>query len=157
MRLVVCAVSLFALACTQDPPATEQGPPRIEAAADQEIRLAIGETAAVTGTDVRITFRAVVNDSRCPSAVQCISAGNAAIGLQLRQGPADTTVTLNTTMGPRTVTQPGFIVELVALTPYPDRPETPIPAGMYRADLTVSVLPRLTGIPLRLVRASAPN
>ena len=157
MRLVVCAVSLFALACTQDPPSAEQRPPRIEAAADEEFHLAIGETAAVTGTDVRITFRAVVNDSRCPSDVQCVSAGNAAVGLQVRQGPADTTFILNTTIGQRTATQPGFIIELVALTPYPERPETPIPAGAYRADLTVSLLPRLTGIPLRLGRASAPN
>lgn len=157
MRLVVCAVSLLALGCAQDPPAAEQRPPRIEAAADQEFHLAIGETAAVTGTDVRITFRAVVNDSRCPSAVQCVSAGNAAIGLRVRQGSVDTTVILNTTLGPRTATQPGFVIELIALTPYPERPATPIPAGTYRADLTVSVLPRLTGIPLRLVRASAPQ
>ena len=157
MRLVVCAVSLLALACTQDPPSADQRPPRIEAAADEEFRLAIGETAVVTGTDVRITFRAVVNDSRCPSAVQCVSAGNASVGLRVREGSADTTITLNTTMGPRTATQPGFVIELVALTPYPERPETPIPAGAYRADLTVSLLPQLTGIPLRLGQASAPN
>lgn len=157
MRLVVRAVSLLTLACAQDPPSAERNPTRIEAAADEEFRLAIGETAAVTGTDLRITFRAVVNDSRCPSAVQCVSAGNAELALQVRQDSADTTFLLNTTMGPRTATQPGFIIELVALTPYPERPETPIPAGAYRADLTVSVLPRLTGIPLRLVRTSSSN
>ncbi|HSD32648.1 MAG TPA: hypothetical protein VLB49_12105 [Gemmatimonadales bacterium] len=157
MRLVVRAVSLFALACAQDPPSAERSPTRIEAAADEEFRLAIGETAVVAGTDLRITFRAVVNDSRCPSAVQCVSAGNAEVALQVRQGSADTSFVLNTTRGPRTATQPGFLIELIALTPYPERPESPIPAAVYRADLTVSILPQLTGIPFRLARTAAPN
>lgn len=157
MRLVVCAVTVLALACAQDPPAGEQNASPIEAAASQEIRLAIGDTVVIQGTDARITARAVERDSRCPSAVQCIRAGNAAVGFVVRRESQDTAFTLNTTSGTRTASLPGLIVDLVGLAPYPERPRPPIAESEYRVDLVVSILPRLTGIPLRPERLARSN
>jgi len=154
MRLVVCAVSVLVLACSQDLTLAEQNSRFIQAV-DQEFHLAIGETAVVTGTDVRVTARAVVNDSRCPREVQCISAGSAEIALQIHQGSRDTIFALQTMAEPETAIIPGFSVELTSLTPYPDRPETPIPPDAYRVGLFISALPPLTGTPLRLTRIAA--
>jgi len=155
MRLCVCAVSLLVLACAQDSALTEQNSRLINAVVDQEFHLAIGETAVVTGTDVQVTARAVVNDSRCPRSVHCISAGNAAIELQIHQRSRDTIFTLKTMAEPETATIPGFSVELTSLTPYPDRPEAPIPSDEYRVGLFISALPSLTGTPLPLTRIAA--
>lgn len=156
MRLAVCAVSVLVLACAQDPTRAEQNSRFIPAVVDQEFHIAIGETAVVTGTDVRVTARAVVNDSRCPLEVQCVSAGSAEIELQIHQGSRDTIFVLRTWEEPETAIIPGFSVELISLTPYPVRPEAPIPPDAYRVGLFISALPPLTGIPLRLTRIAAP-
>jgi hypothetical protein len=46
-----------------------------------EFAIPLGKTAIVSGTDVRITFSAVREDSRCPTDVTCVWAGDAKIAL----------------------------------------------------------------------------
>ncbi len=43
--------------------------------------LAVGESAAIDGEDLRLTFDGVSRDNRCPKDVQCIVAGAATVVL----------------------------------------------------------------------------
>jgi hypothetical protein len=47
----------------------------------QTFSLPLGQTAAVNGSDVRLTFKDVRTESRCPVDVQCVWAGEAKIGV----------------------------------------------------------------------------
>ncbi|HKR08627.1 MAG TPA: hypothetical protein VJS39_05515 [Gemmatimonadaceae bacterium] len=56
-----------------------------------EFNLALGQTAALSGTGYRITFDRVTEDSRCPVDVVCVWAGDAKIRLLIDRStaPAD--------------------------------------------------------------------
>ena len=51
-----------------------------------EFSLALGKTAALNGTDYRITFNRVTEDSRCRVDVVCVWAGDAKIELTVSRG-----------------------------------------------------------------------
>jgi hypothetical protein len=108
--------------------------------AGREFKLKIGERVNVRRTRLQISFSAVENDSRCPSDVTCVWAGNAAVHLQLGAGRGRKTVTLNTSNGPsfgsETVYQ-GYKIKLVGLSPYP-RSDRKIQQRDYTATLLVS-------------------
>jgi|SRR6185437_8310892 len=107
---------------------------------DQEFKLKAGQQATVKGTKLRIRFIAVENDSRCPSDVTCVWAGNAAVQLQLATGRNSKTVTLNTSKSPSFVGEieyRGYKVKLVDLSPYP-RSNRKIGRREYTATLLVS-------------------
>jgi hypothetical protein len=89
------------------------------------------------GDVFRLSFVEVREDSRCPSDVECISAGNAVVrlGLALGMGPT-APYDLNTTVEPRSVIYSIYRVTLVTLTPAP-LSNTTIPAGAYRVTLRV--------------------
>ena len=57
-----------------------------------EFSLAVGKTATLSGSDYRITFNRVTEDSRCPVEVQCVWAGDARIELTVSRSsaPGDT-------------------------------------------------------------------
>lgn len=106
----------------------------------REFRLKVGRQVTVKGTKLRIRFVAVENDSRCPSDVTCVWAGNAAVRLQLGTGRGSKTVTLNTSKGPSFVSESeyqGYKVKLVELSPYP-RSDRKIARRDYTATLLVS-------------------
>ncbi len=52
----------------------------------KEFSLYIGQTAAITGEDLEITFTEVSGDSRCPSAVVCIQAGEVKCLMKIKEG-----------------------------------------------------------------------
>ena len=49
----------------------------------KEFNIKNGEEVVVTGEKLHITFRSVVNESRCPDGAACVWAGNAAIAIEL--------------------------------------------------------------------------
>jgi len=102
--------------------------------ANQEFRLAPGGEVALAGADRAVAFVAMVNDSRCPSDVVCVTAGNAEVRLRLRGGGVDSTFSLNTTTPPKEATIKGVRLELVGLEPYP-KTSVPRVAGDYRATI----------------------
>ena len=53
-----------------------------------EFDLAVGKSATITGTDYRITFNRVTEDSRCPVDVRCVWAGDAKIELTISRSSA---------------------------------------------------------------------
>ncbi len=106
----------------------------------REFKLKVGRQVTVKGTKLRIRFVAVENDSRCPSDVTCVWAGNAAVQLQLGTGRGSKTVTLNTSKSSSFAGETeyqGYKVKLVELSPYP-RSDRKIGRRDYTATLLVS-------------------
>ena len=96
--------------------------------ADALVRIAVGETVTLDEERFAITFGRVLEDSRCPAGAQCVTEGNATVGLVLQErGEATRTVELHTGRDPRRVSHEGYVVELAALDPVP-REGAPPPA-----------------------------
>ena len=70
----------------------------VVAAPGQTFELPLGQTATVKGTGIRLTFKDVRTDSRCPVDVQCVWAGEAKIGIVIsRDGTPEETRILSLT------------------------------------------------------------
>lgn len=105
--------------------------------ASQEIVLAPGQAAEVPTASLRIRMDSVVSDTRCPTDVTCIQAGDAVIQIFVtgHGGPAD--YQLHTTETPTSVRHGELTIALVQLLPQPVSTRT-IEAHEYRATLRVS-------------------
>jgi len=87
MKATTAAVLLFALAASgclnrifADRESSESGQnERRVVDTGEEFELDYGETVAVKGTNLELTFSFVSNDSRCPSDVTCIWQGEAVV------------------------------------------------------------------------------
>ncbi len=107
---------------------------------NREFKLNAGQQVTFKGKRLRIKFVAVENDSRCPSDVTCVWAGNATVRLQLSNGRSTRTLTLNTSGNSpfvRETEYQGYKVTLVDLSPYP-RSDRKIAARDYIVTLRVS-------------------
>lgn len=83
----------------------------------QTFLIAVGESLAIAGERLIVGYRQLLSDSRCPLAVQCITAGNAAVAITLaREGSPPATVNLHTTEGPMSAQFLTYTVELVDLS-----------------------------------------
>jgi hypothetical protein len=80
----------------------------------------------------------VSSDSRCPSDVDCITAGDAAVELWLRRPPSarETRSVHSDASQGASAEYDGFEVELLSLEPLP-RSDAPVAADAYRARLVV--------------------
>lgn len=95
------------------------GTPASNIALAREFELRPGESALVDGTNLRLTFVGVVEDSRCPIDAICVWAGNARIRLHAG-GSAEADLELDS-MGDterfkRSADFEGYRVHLVTLT-----------------------------------------
>jgi len=138
MRLSIPIVLLCALAGCTEPadPAAQLDHQRLPAT----VTLSVGQTVEVSGTVIR--FDGVNSDSRCPSDVTCVWAGNAevrmTIGPAVGEGPTHL-VTLNTTLEPRSSDEVyGLVVTLVDLLP--SRVSTESTSG-YRVVIRIDSAP----------------
>jgi hypothetical protein len=90
---------------------------------------------------LRIKFVSVKEDSRCPTDVQCVWAGNAAVRLDVSiRGKGSKILTLNTNNRSSSVDENlyrGYKLKLVDLRPYP-RSNRKIAPGDYVVTLLVS-------------------
>ena len=132
MRILSLAALLAAAACATAPRGTA-----VPAQLDAPFQLPRGQTAAVGGEPLTVTFTSVASDSRCPANVQCIRAGEAKVHLELHaRGQAEEDVILSTEGGqPRYATYGRYDVHLVALEP---QPRTDAPRPRYVATLRVT-------------------
>jgi hypothetical protein len=143
----ICFIIFILAACQSSTPASPA-----PAALNTEITLAPGQSAAVTGTDLTITFHSVVSDERCPSEIECAASGPVTISLSIQQGTGDPTdftlqsftdlngrspnvqfegVTNRTELG-------GYVIQIAGVTPYPQNLNTEIEASEYRVALLIS-------------------
>jgi hypothetical protein len=106
-----------------------------------EVVLAPGVPVRLTGTNLELTFVAVVEDSRCPTDVVCVWEGNAVVevALEVSDG-AESVVQLNSTLEPRSFERAGVRVTFVELQPHPHTDGTP-PAEDYRLTLRAEPVP----------------
>ena len=97
----------------------------------QSFALPLGKTAAVRGTDVRLTFKDVRTDSRCPVDVQCVWAGEAKIGVAISgNGTTEETKVLSLTPAADNEARAGNLrIRFVGLAPVPRQAD----AGTARA------------------------
>jgi hypothetical protein len=95
------------------------------------------EAAKIEG--LQITFDGVSEDSRCPTGVQCMWAGDAAATFTLQKPPAAAVHRTLHTNGrfERQTEWEGFVVRLEEVKPYPKQGLT-IGADDYRATLVVT-------------------
>jgi hypothetical protein len=104
-------------------------------------KLRMGQQVTLRGERLRIRFAAVKEDSRCPSDVTCIWAGNAAVQLDVSTSRRDSKLlTLNTggtSSLPGEVQYRGYRLRLLELNPYPSSKQKIAP-GDYTATLLIS-------------------
>ena len=126
LMLCVCLITFIACAQTKQPenfPQTVELQPR----ASKKI-----------SNDLTIRFTSVLEDSRCPTDVQCAWEGNAEILLELSGGSLET-VHLNTgPQFPRSEIYNGYIITLQDLKPYPAE-GTHIDESRYTAVLSIEL------------------
>lgn len=136
--VILVAVSILG-ACSDDTPAGVEADRELADAVDvgQAFRLPVGHRARVGDDGLVIGFRGVLEDSRCPTDVDCVWAGDAAVALTLAVGRAGTrTVTLHTSVEPRAQTVGDLVVRLTGLTPEPHT-RRPIDPDSYVASVIV--------------------
>lgn len=91
-------------------------------------RLVAGQTGVLDGFDMEITFNNVVAESRCPSNVQCIWAGQVVLAMQVRQG-GELIDEFELVFGALTEDdspgweQNGMVIMLMDVSPYPQSTE----------------------------------
>lgn len=136
-HILLSALGLALTACASSGTPTE---PIVysQAEAADSVRILVGQTIAVG--NVRVRFAAVEADSRCPSDVVCVWAGDAVATFVAEQNcncdsPAYD-LKLHTTLEPKSGTVYGNRIELLRVTPYPNT-TTPIKRDEYVAWLRV--------------------
>ncbi len=114
---------------------TPQAP--VVAALGEAFTLAAGETAQVGPERTGVTFEAVVADSRCPTDVQCIRAGEAIVRVSVAaQGNGSETVEVQTNPNRDQASVAGYTLKLTRVLPEPDTTK-PTKAADYRATFTL--------------------
>ncbi|MDT4895722.1 MAG: hypothetical protein QOH25_799 [Acidobacteriota bacterium] len=110
-----------------------------EVALDKEFEVRFGQLVSIKKEGLKISFKDVAEDSRCPTGVECIWAGNAKIVVFIKNNRRRAyTIKLNTGVEPK---QDNFImkydIKLVSLSPYPKKGAI-IMKSDYVATLVVS-------------------
>jgi hypothetical protein len=102
--------------------------------------LAPGQTAAVKGTDTRITFKQVREDSRCPVDVTCVWEGEAKIEIVVSQEGAMEETKILSLRSPGTEAQAGRLrIRFIGLSPVPRQAEANRPKK-YLAEFVADTL-----------------
>ena len=91
--------------------------------------LKVGETRLVAGTSTALGMTELVEDSRCPTGVQCVWAGRVRMALRLGENTA-------TLAADSSFSADGLSVRLDSVHPYPSS-ATPTATADYRAFVTV--------------------
>jgi hypothetical protein len=128
---------------TAVPSPTQTAVPHATAASlDEPFALAAGTETAVGSEGLSLRFDAVLEDSRCPTEVDCFWSGQAIIVIMATEaGQEPVKLESNTNPAPdQTVDELpafGYTVRLIQLDPYPQTTD-PIPFADYQAQLVVT-------------------
>ena len=121
------------------PPTTGPASTRQIAPLGSRFTIRFGETVAIENTVVTITLAQVVQDSRCPSDVTCIRAGDVTLRLATANTDGVTMVELTISdRGEPAANFDGLTVTLLEVAPIPQSTSTIDPTS-YRATLIVEV------------------
>lgn len=131
-------VGLTLMSCRIDETARADVP---EFNVNEAFTLAGGQEALIPSEKLRLRFAEVLEDSRCPTQVECFWTGQARIAISVHpEGSTDTKVEFNTNPAPGQTVKVAdvgpYSIELQSLDPYPQTPDT-IAFDDYRATLLV--------------------
>ncbi len=140
----VAATPTRSVAITPTPPVAT--PAAAQLLLDRSFELAVGQEVALADTDLHLRFERLLDDSRCPSQVACVWSGQArvAVAIWLADATPETKEFSTFSQPPDTTDThifQGFSIKLLTVTPYPETPGQPIPAGVYRVTLLVTRSP----------------
>jgi hypothetical protein len=125
MRLLILALALAAC-----------GAQGTEPALGENIELRYGASVLIPGDSVSVRFTDVTADSRCPTGVQCVWAGEAVTVFTI--GAAQTvTLSLGADAQQATVIARGRQITLIALKPHPSS-TAPTAKGDYIATIRIT-------------------
>ena len=112
---------------------------QIQVPLGQQATLSAGQTAAVNNEDLSFWFIKVSGDSRCPTGVQCIQAGDAKCDILFLLKGTPTKITLTDTGGTQGYAQAKFDQYSLSfrVEPYPVYGKTIAP-GDYKLLITVT-------------------
>jgi hypothetical protein len=104
--------------------ATRRAAPARAERVGRELKIRAGRTVTFKGESLRLRFVRVADDSRCPTNVDCIWAGNAEVLIEASAGGASgkkvLTLSTNASQGRAGEGEYGrYTVKLVGLSPYP--------------------------------------
>lgn len=102
-----------------------------------------GQEAVIVDEGLHVRFDSVLEDSRCPTQVECFWTGQARIAVEAWQnGGTPVTLEFNTNPAPgqneQTQTFSSYTIRLESLYPYPQTSEESIEKDDYRANLQIS-------------------
>ncbi len=137
--LSAAALALALVGCEMSPQADADP---VEPSLGQEFVLGGGQEAVLRRNDLSVRFSELLEDSRCPTEVECFWTGQARIAVIVQPtGSPPTTAYFNTNPAPgenlQSVRAGDYSVELKKLEPYPRTPDDPISFSDYRATLLV--------------------
>lgn len=98
------------------------------------LELPVGRSA--NNGELEVSLDGVTEDSRCPSDVQCVWAGNAGVRLTLKTSDETDVAIVNSTTTPHMAAFQGFVLGFRDLQPYPTSTE-PIDSNRYVATIWV--------------------
>lgn len=135
MKKTICMVAMVALSGCGSTTGPEVDLEGAFVTTPIEVTLQYGEDRVVAGTVLRMSFAAVLGDSRCPSDVVCVWEGNAEVEIGIGAGMGPTSaLQLNTALAPRSVEWNEVLVTLLEVTPYPVS-DVPIADAAYSVKL----------------------
>jgi hypothetical protein len=132
-------LGLALMSCRSNEPARADVP---ELNLNEAFTLAGGQDGLIPSEKLRLRFAEVLEDSRCPTQVECFWTGQARIAIAVHpEGSGSTTVEFNTNPAPGQTVKLAdvgqYSIELRSLDPYPQTPDDPIAFADYRATLLV--------------------
>ena len=137
MKWLASTLTIFAFAACADAPVFEV--PQYSSVQPFDVVLAPGDRVVVDDT-FTVLFSDVTEDSRCPTDVECVWQGNAAVVLKLTAGSGPAfTMTLNTGVPSDTGEYAGYRIRLTDLDPKPVSTRS-IQRAEYRARLHIEAL-----------------
>jgi len=145
---LIIALALIVAACrpAQAVPVETTAPSITEtpktALIDHEFTLRRGEELTIAGENLTVLFETVNEDTRCPKAAICESAGWATIYVQAHQSGsevADIKLILSPEMDANRSSYEGYLIQFVRLDPYPQTLEEKSADLDYRATFVVSL------------------
>jgi hypothetical protein len=149
VRSVLGLLTILTVSCAEVTEAPVPGLSQVgQVTSPSDIVLSAGTEVRVDSL-LRVGFVDVPADSRCPTSVMCVWAGDGhvVLGVGVGMGPSDR-VHLHTTLDPRAADVSRYRITLLDLMPYPDRPGT-IPLDAYAVRLHVERLAPPAGTPGR--------
>jgi hypothetical protein len=84
----------------------------------REFQLKFQEAALLDSEQIRILFRSILEDSRCPKEVQCIQAGKATIELELTNQKSESSL-IQLSTDSNEITSERYRIKLIDVLPYP--------------------------------------